>query len=227
MPVPGLLTLLQCHMNDGRVVLNLQVQQGSKVLQVTHHGVSAGEEIPRVASEKQPPVMAEERIPVVAEVELAVGLARVLLVDADEFAVPGVEREEAAGSVAPLEDDVVAAGSLEEISCLQARGAGPNHAVVAVEERGSTQGAQRQPQERPAERRGHGGAGAAGTEGKSSGRRHPRDCGLPSGDPRPHRGWGVGAGPCSLPANSSRARVPTSQWARRAPRPQVARRGST
>lgn len=60
MAVPGLLILLQCHMDDGRVVLNLQLQQGSKVLQVTHHGVSVGEEVTRVVSEKQPPVMAEE-----------------------------------------------------------------------------------------------------------------------------------------------------------------------
>lgn len=60
MAVPGLLILLQCHMDDGRVVLNPQLQQGSKVLQVTHHRVGVGEEVARVASEKQPPVVAEE-----------------------------------------------------------------------------------------------------------------------------------------------------------------------
>lgn len=192
MAVPGLLILLQCHMDDGCVVLNPQIQEGSKVLQVTHHGVSAGEEVPRVVSEQQPPVVAQKRIPVVAEVELAVGLARVLLVDADEFAVPRVEREEAAGSMAPLKDDVVPAGSLEEIGRLQARGPGPDDAVVVVQERGPTHraqaaGVQGQPQERSAERRGHGGAAAACPEGKRTGRRHPRGCSHPTGDPRPHQ----------------------------------------
>lgn len=126
-----------------------------------------------------------------AEVELAVGLARVLLIDADEFAVPRVERKEAAGSMAPLEDDVVPASLLEEIGRLQARGASPDNAVVVVEERGTTHHAQAarvqgQSQERPADRRGHGAAGAAGPEGKRTGRHHPRGCSLPTGDPRPH-----------------------------------------
>lgn len=191
MAVPGLFILLQCDMDDGRVVLNLQLQQRSKVLQVTHHRVSVGEEVTRVSSEKQPPVMAEEGIPVVAKVELAIGLARVLLVDADEFAVPRVKCKEATGSMAPLEDDVVPAGLLEEIGRLQARGASPDNAIVVVEERGTTHhaqaaGVQGQSQERPADR-GHGSAGSTGPEGKRPRKRHPRGCSLPTGDLRPHQ----------------------------------------
>lgn len=192
MAVPGLLILLQCHMDDGRVVLNLQLQQGSKVLQVAHHRIGVGEEVARVAPEKQPPVVAEERIPVVTQVELAVGLARVLLVDADEFAVPRVEREEAAGSMAPLEDDVVPSSSLEEIGRLQARGAGPDDAVVVVKDCGTAHGAQAagiqgQPHECPADCRGHGGAGTAGPEGKRTRSRHPWGCSLPTRDPQHHQ----------------------------------------
>lgn len=123
-----------------------------------------------------------------AEVELAVGFSRVPLVDADELAVPRVEREEAARCVAPLENNVVPAGLLQEIGRLQARGPGPDNAVVVVEGSGATghaqaAGAQCQPQEGPADRQGHGGArmaapaeertkeASAGTS--SSGRQRP------------------------------------------------------
>lgn len=83
-----------------------------------------GEELPRVAAEQQAGLVAEERVPVVPQVELAVGFARVPLVDADQLAVPGVDGEEAAGRVAALEDHVVAAGPLQEVGGLQAGRAG-------------------------------------------------------------------------------------------------------
>lgn len=253
MAVPGLPVPLQRHVDDGRVVLNLQLQQGSKVLQVTHHCISVREEVTGVASEKQPAVVAEERVPVVAEVELAVGFARVPLVDADELAVARVEGEEAAGSVAPLKDDVIPAGLLEEIGRLQARGAGPDDAVVVVEESGTAHptqaaGIQGQPQQHPAGCWGHGGAGTAAPVGERTGEASPRGRAAPVGgslptrDPQPgqslpapcpgpaammpplpltapSRGGGVGAGPCSLPANSKRRPRSSSQWADRAPRP--------
>lgn len=85
-----------------------------------HHCVSVREEVVGVVFEKQTAVVAEEGVPVVAEVELTVRLARVPLVDADELAVPRVEGEETARSMAPLKDDVVSASLLEEIGCLQA-----------------------------------------------------------------------------------------------------------
>lgn len=118
------------------------------------------------------------------EVELTVGLARVLLIDTDEFAVPRVEREEASRSMASLKDNVVPASLLEEIGHLQARRPSPNNAVIVVEERGTSHHAQAastqsQSQQRPADRRGHGAAGAAGPGGKRTGRHHPRACSLP------------------------------------------------
>lgn len=179
MAVPGLRVPLQRHMDNGRVVLNPQLQQGSEILQVTHHLISVGEEVAGVASEKQTAVVAEERIPVVAEVELAVGFARVPLVDADELAVARVEGEKAAGRVAPLEDDVIPAGLLEEIGRLQTRGAGPDDAVVVVEESSAAHhtqaaGVQGQPQEHPADRRGHNGAGTAAPVGERTGEVSPR-----------------------------------------------------
>jgi len=176
--IPGLPIPLQRHVDDGRVVPHPQLQQGSEVLQVPHHRVSIGEEVAGVASEEQPAVVAEKRVPVMAEVELAVGFARVPLVDADELAVPRVEGEEAAGSVAPLKDDIIPAGSLEEIGRLQARGAGPDDAVVVAEESGAARraqaaGPQGQPQEHPADCRGHGRAATAAPVRERSGEVSP------------------------------------------------------
>lgn len=176
-----------------------------------------------------------------AEVELAVGFARVPLVDADELAVPRVEGEEAARCVAPLEDNVVPAGLLQEIGCLQARGPGPDDAVVVVEGSGAAghaqaAGAQGQPQERPTDRWGHGGARAATpaeerTRDTSAGASSP-DRQRPGHKSPPARfspahtlrrpgshdaggcwGGGVGAGPRSPPANRKRGPRSSSQWA--------------
>lgn len=59
MAIPCLNVLFQHHTGDGRVVMHLEVQHGSKVPQVTHHGISVWEKVLGVVSKEQPAVVAE------------------------------------------------------------------------------------------------------------------------------------------------------------------------
>lgn len=141
MAVPRLWIPVQCHVGDGSVVLNLELQPRSKVFKVTHHCVGVGEEVAGIVSEEQAAVVAEQRVPVMAEVELAVGFACVPFVDADELAMAGVEGKEAARCVAAFEHHIISARLLEEIGHLQARGAGSYDAVVMMHKGRGTAGA--------------------------------------------------------------------------------------
>ena len=132
MAIPGPAILVHSDVGNGCIIQHVQPQPLCKVAQVAHHVVGVGIVSVRVVSEEQPGVVAEQRVPVVTQVELGIGLAGVPLVDADELAVPGIAREEAARHRGAFEYHVVSACPLQEVGHLQARGPGAQDAVVPM-----------------------------------------------------------------------------------------------
>ncbi|TNN58574.1 hypothetical protein EYF80_031194 [Liparis tanakae] len=103
---------------DVHAVPDLQPELLLKDRQIHRIGVGGREEVPAHSLQQEVAPVAQQRVPVVAHVELSVLGSRVDLVDADERPVPG--------------DDVVSFSLGEEISHLQPRGPGAQHAVLVA-----------------------------------------------------------------------------------------------